>query len=291
MSIRPDWLTFRRFAAFTTGLTLSLITLGVYTAATGSGLACNAEWPLCSGQLVPALTINPDFIEWFHRFIAMIAGFLIIGTAAWSWRGGGGKNAKKAATLAVLLLPLQISIGAVTVTVSGLIPWGYSVPTHAAHLLVALTIFTLLLLTTLEAYRNHHRRPPGKRAQLALAVTFVGLAMSLPFSRATPMLVYDAAGQSWFVTGSLIAYVGLVATIVWSWNTDRVVSTLASVGVTALFVTMLFGRDIVAYTGTVQLVNLVLIGIIAVSVVAGLWRTTGGITTDSSGGVTVSRSD
>src|SRR6056297_694485 len=84
---RPDWLSFRRFAAFTTALTLSLITLGIYTAATGSGLACQAQWPLCSDQLIPALTINPDFIEWFHRAWAMVTGFLIIGVAGWTWLG------------------------------------------------------------------------------------------------------------------------------------------------------------------------------------------------------------
>ena len=83
---RPNWLTFRRFAAVTTALTLSLISLGVYTSATGSGLACQAQWPLCSDQLIPALTINPDFIEWFHRVVAMIAGFFIIGTAGWAWQ-------------------------------------------------------------------------------------------------------------------------------------------------------------------------------------------------------------
>ena len=132
MSLRPAWLTFRRYAAATTGMTLSLFALGVYTAATGSGLACQAQWPLCSDQLIPALTINPDFIEWFHRVWAMITGFLIIGVAAWTWLGGFDRRTRLAATLAVAILPLQITVGAITVTIGGLVPSGYTVSTHAA---------------------------------------------------------------------------------------------------------------------------------------------------------------
>ncbi|MFC6770944.1 COX15/CtaA family protein, partial [Halorubrum pallidum] len=130
-------------------MTLVLFSLGVYTAATGSGLACQAQWPLCSDQLIPTLAINPDFIEWFHRVWAMVTGFLIVGVAGWTWLGSFDRRTKLAATLAVAILPLQITVGAITVTVGGLVPGGYTVSTHAAHLVVALCIFTLLALATI----------------------------------------------------------------------------------------------------------------------------------------------
>lgn len=256
MSLRPDWLTFGRFAAATTGLTLSLITLGVYTAATGSGLACNAEWPLCSGQLIPALTINPDFIEWFHRFVAMITGFLILGTALWAWIGGQSKRTRLASTLAVVLLPLQISIGAVTVTIGGLVPGGYSVPTHAAHLLVALSIFSLLTLTTLWAYDGRLSRSRGDRLRAAFGVGAIGLAVSTLFSRAVPIIVYDAGAQAWFVVGSLLAFSSLLAALVWAWPAADAVRIAAAIALVSLFVTMLLGRDIVLYSSTARVVNL-----------------------------------
>jgi len=43
----------RRLAWGTAGFTFLLILLGRYTALTGAGLACAAQWPLCSGGTLP----------------------------------------------------------------------------------------------------------------------------------------------------------------------------------------------------------------------------------------------
>ena len=268
---RPDWLSFRRFAAVTTALTLSLITLGVYTSATGSGLACQAQWPLCSDQLIPALTINPDFIEWFHRVVAMITGFFILGTAGWAWRRGD-RQPTLAAAGAVILLPLQISIGAITVTINGLVPWGYSVPTHAAHLVAALSIFTLLSLTTIYAYRDHHRRPPRLRSKRALGVALAALLVSGLFSRGVPLLEYSVGAQAWYYASSLVAVVALLATVYWLDSVDSLGRRLAGGALGVVFVTMLIGRDLIPYTELVWRLNfwlyLAALGLVA----AGLWR-------------------
>jgi len=271
MTRRPDWLSFRRFAAFTTGLTLSLIAIGVYTSATGSGLACEAQWPLCSDQLVPALTINPDFIEWFHRVFAMFTGFFILGTAGWAWRLNDRKI-KLASTLAVVLLPLQISFGAVTVTIGGLIPGGYSMPAHAAHNVTALIIFTLLTLTTLFAYGNQYRRPPRKRGRVALGVALVALLVSGLFSRGVPLLTYSPGAQAWFYAVSLVAIAGLLAAVYWLSDADRLGQWLAASALGVLFVTLLLGRDLVMYTDTIQQLNFGLYLLCVGLTVAGLWR-------------------
>ena len=269
MSFRPAWLTFRRYAAATTGMTLSLFALGVYTAATGSGLACQAQWPLCSDQLIPALTINPDFIEWFHRVWAMITGFLIIGVAAWTWFGGFDRRTRLAATLAVAILPLQITVGAITVTVGGLVPGGYTVSTHAAHLIVALCIFTLLTLATIWG----GSRGSGRLLRLAAALGFVGVLASVLFSRAVPFVTYLPGAQAAFYLAALAGHLGLVATVAYATeavragyagvdrSTARTVRMLAAGAMAALVVTLLLGRDLVLYTTLWQQINLVALGL------------------------------
>lgn len=135
---------FRQFAAATTGLTFGLILLGVYTAATGAGLSCSAQWPLCDGGVLPQSI--PSFIEWFHRLVAMIVGFFILGMTAWAWRSHGDQpRIKWSATLALVVLPLQVLLGGATVL-------SYTPLIQTAHHAAALLIFAGLLATTLWAY-------------------------------------------------------------------------------------------------------------------------------------------
>lgn len=271
MTFRADWLPFRRFAALTTGLTLWLITLGIFTAATGSGLACQAQWPLCSDQYVPALTLNPNFIEWFHRVWAMAVGFFILGTAAWAWFGGADRRTRLASAFAVVLLPLQIAIGAITVTVGGLVPGGYAVPTHAAHLLVALSIFTLLGLTTLFAYEPHHRRPPLRRAELALSVALVGVLLGATTSRAVPLFTYRPTVQGVYFAVSLVAYLAFAAALYWLPSSAGRARTAAAGAWAALVATMLLGRDLLLYTEAVRTANLALVGASLALVGGAVW--------------------
>jgi len=134
---------FRHLAAVTTGLTFTLILLGVYTAAMGAGLSCSAQWPFCDGGLIPQSW--PSFVEWFHRLVAMITGFFIIGTTVGAWKYTAQKRIRGAATLALAVTPIQIVLGGATVFV-------YTPAVQVAHHAAALVIFGALLATTLWSY-------------------------------------------------------------------------------------------------------------------------------------------
>jgi cytochrome c oxidase assembly protein subunit 15 len=280
MSLRPAWLTFRRYAAATTAMTMALFALGVYTAATGSGLACQAQWPLCSDRLIPTLTINPDFIEWFHRAWAMITGFLILGVAGWSWLGSFDRRTRLAATLAVVVLPIQITVGAITVTLGGLVPGGYAAPTHAAHLIVALCIFTLLGLATVWGGTG---RLPLRLCRTAAGVAVGGTLVGAVFSRAVPLLTYSPGAQAAFYLAGLSAHLGLLAVVAaateataggvseFDPSTARTVRALAAGSMGALVATLLLGRDLVLYTAVWQRANLVALGIAFALAAAAAW--------------------
>jgi cytochrome c oxidase assembly protein subunit 15 len=134
---------FRHLAATTTVLTFSLILLGVYTAAMGAGLSCSAQWPFCDGGLIPQSF--PSFVEWFHRLVAMITGFFILGTTAGAWKYHSQKRIRGAATLALGVLPVQVVLGGATVFV-------YTPMVQVAHHAAALLIFASLVATTLWSY-------------------------------------------------------------------------------------------------------------------------------------------
>ena len=271
MTRGPDWLGFRRYAAFTTGMTLTLVMLGVYTAATGSGLACSQQWPLCDGGVLPQTV--PSFIEWFHRLWAMIAGFLILGVAAWAWRARLPKRTRWAATGALVLTPVQALLGAVTVTFNGRLPGGYSPPVHAAHFVTGFGIFALLAYATLVEYEGTYGRDALTRTRAALGVALGGLLAGVVFSRLPPLLSYDPWAQAGFYGASLAAFAALMGATRWLGRVDddhggrfRPATGLAGA---LTFVAMLLGRDLVYYTPTVELVNAAAVAG-AVALVAGV---------------------
>ena len=245
--------SFRRYALFTTALTGLLMALGVYTAASGAGLACAQQWPLCDNGLFPQSV--PSFIEWFHRLVAMVTGFVIVGMVAWAWRSREKRTAWYA-TAALVLLPLQISLGAVTVTLNGAIPGGYSVPTQAAHLLTAFTIFAFLALSTLRASRGQFRRSADERVRLGLLAALCLLAVSAVFSRVTPLLEYSPAAQALFVAAALATFTALVAVVVWLPETALArYRPAVGAALLAVFLVTLLGRDLVVYTYPARLAN------------------------------------
>ena len=195
----------------------------------------------------------------------------------WTWLGSGfERRTKLAATLAVAILPLQITVGAITVTLSGLIPGGYTVSTHAAHLSVALIIFTLLGLATIWGGGRGNARLLRAAAGIAVA----GIVASAVFSRAVPFLTYAPPAQAAFYITGLAGHLGLVAAVAYATEAVRggydeldagtasTVRALAAGSLAALVGTLLLGRDLVLYTATWQQINLAVLAV-AVALAAG----------------------
>jgi len=135
---------FRGLAVATAITTLLLILIGLYTAVAGFGLTCETRWPLCDGAVFGLFPANwGSFVEWFHRLVAMLTGFMILGLTGLAWRGGRSRRVRYATALATLVLPSQIVLGALTVT-------EYELLILAAHFTTALLIF--LPLTAVAAW-------------------------------------------------------------------------------------------------------------------------------------------
>jgi protoheme IX farnesyltransferase len=151
----------RRLTLLTIGLTLLLIALGGMVRATGAGLAC-PDWPLCHGRLVPPLE-GPILVEYSHRLVASLVGFLMILVAVQVWRRYRRDAAIVRFTLVALsLLVAQVLLGGLTVR-AALTP-----ALVATHLGTAMAFLAALLLLSLAAVRRGETSPtlPGVRTRL-----------------------------------------------------------------------------------------------------------------------------
>ncbi|WP_256393781.1 COX15/CtaA family protein [Natronoarchaeum rubrum] len=198
--------SFHQFAAATTALTFGLLLLGIYTAVAGAGLTCAGRWPFCDGYLGLFPANWPSFIEWFHRFVAMIVGFLVLGQTVAAWRQEHPKAVRWATTGALALLPTQIILGGLTVL-------EYQVVILTAHFLFGVAIFALLVVATAISLRPHLSTPRRSAALASLALVPI-VVVATPFvllSGSLPVHIgYYAVG--------LAAFAVLLALGIW---TDR----------------------------------------------------------------------
>jgi heme A synthase len=159
-----DWVRFEYFAWLTVILTYGLIVLGGTVRATNSGTAC-PDWPLCHGRVFPQIEEH-ILIEWSHRMVASIVGLFIIAMIIWAWRRArSDRLVRSASVLAVVLLAVQVLVGAATVDTET------DATVVAIHLSIALTLFATLIFITLAA----SGRDTGAQARLPLLLIAVAL--------------------------------------------------------------------------------------------------------------------
>ena len=122
----------------------SLMFIGGYISAAGLGLTC-PEWPLCPNGIMPS---EEYLIEWIHRLVAATTGALVIATMVASLIN---KNAdtkiKVTSSLATVFVITQITLGALVIDLK------LHAVLVAIHLGIGILLFSMVLLTTLFAFR------------------------------------------------------------------------------------------------------------------------------------------
>jgi len=118
--------------------------IGGYVSSAGLGLTC-PEWPLCPNGVLPS---EEYLIEWTHRTVAATTATLVIATMVASLIN---KNAdlkiKITSSLATILVITQIVLGALVIDLK------LHAVLVAIHLGIGIWLFSMVLLTTLFAFR------------------------------------------------------------------------------------------------------------------------------------------
>lgn len=159
---------FIRLAVATAVASYFLVILGGLVRATGAGLAC-PDWPLCHGRLIPPLE-GLILVEYSHRLVASLVGILTLLLAGMAWRFYRGRVEARIATVALLLVFVQIALGGLTVR-GQLSSW-----IVVAHLGTAMTYFaTIVWLAASVLLGTSGPRSSGFSIlpRLTLAATFV----------------------------------------------------------------------------------------------------------------------
>ena len=177
--------TFRRLLVWTVTTTFAVIVLGAWVRVAGAGLAC-PDWPQCYGQWLPfpppdggyvvgnvTFTTGQVLLEWGHRLLAAVAGFLFLGVLFFAVQLRR-ENARflPLALAALVALFVQVNLGGMTVLLDN-INWSV-----ALHLGTALIFYTCLMLLLMAAIR-----PPQSSGIKAAGVNAVILW-------AAPVVVY-----------------------------------------------------------------------------------------------------
>ena len=260
---------FPHLLAMTLGLVAATILLGVAAIATGSGLACEANWPQCDAgpwNLFPANI--PSFYEWIHRFVAMFAGFALIGSAVAAVRSPSiDRNVAALVILGMLLTPVQVYLGRETVL-------QYQMDILSLHFWMAVLIFSMYVVATTLVWKSklsvtHVTGALGLGLlslpfHIALSPTDIGLVTSY-----TPTIQLVQYG----VTLSLLASV-IVATMVGRWTIDdrRLLGLLAGSTVLAFAVAYLGRRAVMTFSPVLDQLYIVGAVLLAVAFVIGISR-------------------
>ena len=161
---------FQKLSLATVITTVLLVTVGVIVRATDSGMGC-PDWPLCYGQILPPLDDSKAWLEWIHRTIAAVIGFMILGVAALAIKDHRDRPSILWPSLAtVALVGFQAWLGRETVRLNNS---GESV---TAHLAAAMALLGVLVFVTIRAFYPARIEGRGASQRFTLLAVFAAAA-------------------------------------------------------------------------------------------------------------------
>ena len=155
----------RRLVLATGIATFVLIIVGGVVRVSDSGLGCGPAgsgfhgWPFCNGDVVPGVDLN-SIVEYTHRVVAIVVGFMILSIFVLAWRRHRQYLAPAAALLVLVIA--QGALGGATVEEN--LEEAYV----AAHLGLAMLLLGLLLY--LWRGVNNAPQVPGGRGLRGLSI-------------------------------------------------------------------------------------------------------------------------
>ena len=150
----------RIFAIITSIGAYVIIILGVLVTTSGSGQGCGNTWPFCRGQIIPGVITMAGLIEYSHRVMSSLEGFLVLVLTVWAWlMYRKDFRVKLFAFLSLLFVVLQGALGAFTVVYEGTLALSWLLSIHFGLSLIAFASVVLLTIRLFQVSREQQGRP------------------------------------------------------------------------------------------------------------------------------------
>jgi heme o synthase len=130
----PRLTGFQKLALSAVVATYLMVIIGVVVRSTGSGMGC-PDWPLCNGQVIPAVGDTAAWLESIHRWWGVIVGFIVLGLVVQALRTERAtRSIVVGSFLALAVVGFQAWLGKLTVDQNN------SAETVLAHLATAMIL-------------------------------------------------------------------------------------------------------------------------------------------------------
>lgn len=146
----------RKWAWLSVLFVAGLLFFGALVTGTSSALGCLTDWPLCRGALIPNSTELSTYVNWFHRFFALITGAVLTYTVIVAWRSKQQNHAAWiTAALMLSFFVIQAAIGGVVVVSQIHLVW------RGFHLAMGAATWTAAVVLLVLAVRSGQTVPVG----------------------------------------------------------------------------------------------------------------------------------
>lgn len=257
----------RRLSVATVLATYLLVVLGDTVRVTDSGMGCRS-WPLCNGNLGLAGNYHA-MLEQSHRYLASVVTALVVITFLVVRRQARhNRSARTAALAALVLIAVQVALGALTVFAHNA---GWTVAMHLATAWLLVAAVTITMVAVLKGARSSSPAPDRELTRALTLPLGISLVAMFGLGVAGMLVLHDNASlscPSWplcsgvhWSAGVILQYLhrflALVtaAALVWltvrTWRLERATAlqkNLAALTSSLLVITAGFGA-IVATTG------------------------------------------
>ena len=171
-----------RLVAVTGAAILGQMLLGSWVAGTGAGLAF-PDFPLMHGALLPAVAGGGEAVQLAHRALAVVVAALVLWTARRVLRATTDRRARRLAGLAVVLIVVQLALGAANIwsRLSAL----FVVP----HLAVGAALWATIVLLDLRVRRAPVPQPEGAPRPVVARASSIGDSLRAYLALTKPRII------------------------------------------------------------------------------------------------------